>query len=182
MIKVTFCGDTKYITVPGLTQWDYGRMLRIYGLSPRKGERFEFHFAPEGARVAFRCAGVVKDEDYIESMIPAKLLELGTNMNAYLYRTEENQGMTVYTVHMLVKRRPKPEDYDAPADRNIIRQIQEELDKKADGIQLIEDSHQLQLTARGDPVGDAIQLPDGAAGEVESITNPEIDDMMKGEE
>lgn len=51
--------------------------------------------------------------------------------------------------------------------------------KKADGAQINENN--LQLTSEGEPVGDPVTLPSGAGGEVESIPNDEIDEMMKGE-
>lgn len=175
MIEATFEGERKRTEVCGLTQWDYGRTLIVEGIEPEPNELFEFHFAEEGAREALRCAGEIRD-GCVESVIPAELLETGRDINAYLYRTDPGKGMTIYTVYMPVKKRPKPEDYDAPSDKNIIQQIREELEKKADGIKLTEAG--LILTSGGDQVGEPVDLQ----GEgIEPIPNEEIDEIMKGE-
>lgn len=177
MIDVAFDGQKKRVEVGGLTQWDYGRKIRIHGLNPQPEELFEFHYAPEGSCEAFRCKGNVDESEYIESEIPAKFLELGVNINVYIYRTDPERGMTIYTVYLIVKKRPKPEDYDAPADKNIIRQLQDELAGKADGLQITDEG--LQLMSGNDPIGDPV--PAGTA-DIESIPDSEIDEIMKGED
>lgn len=179
MIEVAFDGQKKRAEVGGLTQWDYGRKIRIHGLNPQPDEMFEFHFAPEGSREAFRCSGSIDESGYIESDIPAKFLELGVNINVYIYRTDPGKGMTIYTVYLIVKKRPKPEDYDAPADKNIIRQIQEELVGKADGLQMTDAG--LQLMSGDDPIGTPVEIPSGTV-DIISIPDNEIDEIMKGEE
>ena len=179
MIEVAFDGQKKRTEIGGLTQWDYGRKIRIHGLNPQPEEMFEFHFAPEGSREAFRCSGSIDESGYIESDIPAKFLELGVNINVYIYRTDPGKGMTIYTVYLIVKKRPKPEDYDAPADKNIIRQIQEELIGKADGMQMTDAG--LQLMSGDDPIGPPVELP-SAIVDIMPIRDTEIDEIMKGEE
>lgn len=179
MIEVAFDGQKKRTEIGGLTQWDYGRKIRIHGLNPQPEEMFEFHFAPEGSREAFRCSGSIDESGYIESDIPAKFLELGVNINVYIYRTDPGKGMTIYTVYLIVKKRPKPEDYDAPADKNIIRQIQEELIGKADGMQMTDSG--LQLMSGDDPIGTPVKIQSGTV-DIISIPDTEIDEIMKGEE
>lgn len=179
MIAVAFDGQKKRAEVGGLTQWDYGRKIRIHGLNPQPDEMFEFHFAPEGSCEAFRCSGNVDESGTLESDIPAKFLELGVNINAYIYRTDPEKGMTIYTVYLIVKKRPKPEDYDAPADKNIIRQIQEELSVKADGMKMTDDG--LQLMSGDDPIGPPVEIPSGTV-DIISIPDNEIDEIMKGDE
>ena len=179
MIEVAFDGQKKRVEVGGLTQWDYGRKLRVHGLNPQADEMFEFQFAPEGSCGAFRCAGSVDESGSIESDIPSKFLELGVNIITYIYRTDPEKGMTIYTVYLIVKKRPKPEDYDAPADKNIIRQIQEELNRKADGMQVTDGG--LQLMSGNDPIGSPVELP-SASVDIMPIPDTEIDEIMKGEE
>ena len=179
MIEVAFDGQKKRTEIGGLTQWDYGRKIRIHGLNPQPEEMFEFHFAPEGSREAFRCSGSIDESGYIESDIPAKFLELGVNINVYIYRTDPGKGMTIYTVYLIVKKRPKPEDYDAPADKNIIRQIREELIGKADGMQMTDAG--LQLMSGDDPIGTPVKIQSGTV-DIISIPDNEIDEIMKGEE
>ena len=179
MIAVAFDGQKKRAEVGGLTQWDYGRKLRVHDLKPQPGEIFEFHYAPEGCCEAFRCKGDINEDGYIESDIPSKFLELGVNINAYVYRTDPEKGMTIYTIYLIVKKRPKPEDYDAPADKNIIRQMQEELAGKADGMQMTDAG--LQLMSGDDPIGPPVELP-SASVDIMPIPDTEIDEIMKGEE
>ncbi len=180
MIEVAFDGENRREEAGGLTQWDYGRLLRIHGLKPRDEELFEFHFALEGDSVAFRCKGEINREaGYITAEIPAGLLKTGKNLNTYIYRTDPEKGMTIYTVYLVVKKRPKPEDYSAPADKNIIRQLQDDMNKKADGLQLTDDG--LQLFSGDVPIGSPVDIPAGSV-EIISIPDTEIDEIMKGEE
>ena len=179
MIEVAFDRQKKRVEICGLTQWDYGRKIKVHGLNPRDGETFEFHFAPEGSCEAFRCKGSIDEAGSVESGIPARVLESGDNINAYIYRTDPEKGMTIYTIYLIVKKRPRPENYDAPEDKNIIRQIQEDLIGKADGLQMTDSG--LQLMSGDDPIGDPVDIPSGTM-DIISIPDDEIDEIMKGEE
>lgn len=56
----------------------------------------------------------------------------------------------------------------------------EQLKQKGDGLQL--EGNQLQLLSGNDPIS-SVNLPNsGGTVEIESITNPEIDEIMKGAE
>lgn len=159
-----------------LTQWDYGQIIRIRGIPLIN--QIEIHFAQSRSGRAFRTIAEIK-EDYLQAYIPNKFLEEAGSIYAYVYVTTPESGRTEYTICMTVKARARPEDYEAPADKDIIAQLREEVKKKADGAQINENN--LQLTSEGEPVGDPVALPSGAGGEVESIPNDEIDEMMKGE-
>lgn len=79
-----------------------------------------------------------------------------------------------------VKRRAKPQDYDAPDEQDLLRQIIAKLNKKGDKLQLEE--NRLQLFSEENLLSE-VELPEGGgtAVEIESITGPEIDEIMKGE-
>ena len=177
MIEIAFQEGERYKEiVRKLTQWDYGQQIRITGI-PISGD-VEVHFAQSGDCRAFRVAADV-EEDRLSAEIPNKFLEEARSIYAYVYVTTPESGRTEYTICMTVKTRARPEDYEAPADKDIIAQLREEVKKKADGAQI--NKNNLQLTSEGEPVGDPVTLPSGAGGEVESIPNDEIDEMMKGE-
>ena len=56
----------------------------------------------------------------------------------------------------------------------------EQLKQKGDGLQL--EGNQLRLLSGNDPIS-SVNLPNsGGTVEIESITNPEIDEIMKGAE
>lgn len=59
-----------------------------------------------------------------------------------------------------------------------MRQIISELDTKADDIEL--EGNELQLMSKKKGIGSKIRLTSGG-GDVTSITNQEIDEIMKGE-
>lgn len=177
MIEIAFQEGEHYKEiVRKLTQWDYGQQIRISGI-PFSGE-IEVHFAQSGGCQAFRVAADV-EEDRLSAEIPNKFLEEARSIYAYVYVTTPESGRTEYTICMTVKARARPEDYEAPADKDIIVQLREEVKKKADGAQI--SGNNLQLTSEGKPVGEPVVLPSGAGGEVESIQNNEIDKMMEGE-
>lgn len=179
MIKIMFDETEQRKETAGLTQWDYGRKLAVYGIELEESETIEVHYALEGEREAFRCPGKNTGE-YIEAEIPNSLLRDGRNINAYIYRIDEEKGMTIYTVYLIVKKRQKPEDYSAPEDQDVIAKIENDLKSKADGLRL--EGMELQLMSGETPIGEAIEIPIGQGGTAMSpIQEGEIDGMMEGE-
>ena len=166
MIRVTFNENEDYVRVNGLTQWDYGQELQIVGLAQTKGA--EVHFALEGRREAeIQTVRVVNGILY--ARIPDKLLESGENIKAYVYLATPETGETIRTIAMPVSRRPKPDDYSAPAQRNLLRELMEQIQLKADNIKAEEGF--VQLLAGGKEIGDRIRLPTGAGREIEMRNN-----------
>lgn len=179
MIKVMFDEAEQRKETGGITQWDYGRKLAIYGMELEENETIEVHYALEGELEAFRCPGENTGE-YIEAEIPNSLLKDGRNINAYIYRIDKEKGMTIYTVYLIVKKRQKPEDYSAPEDRDVIAKMENDLKGKADGLRL--EGMELQLMSGETPIGEAIEIPIGQGGTVmKPIQEGEIDGIMEGE-
>ena len=110
-------------------------------------------------------------EGVIYSRIPDKLLESGEELCAYVYIADKDSGETVRTIVLPVKRRPKPGDYDAPAEKNLLRQLMEQVKGKADSMTLDESGRYLQLTSNGKLVGDRIRLNVAAGREIELKNN-----------
>ena len=114
--------------------------------------------------------------------IPNELLKKNGIINAYVYQTIPGEGRTTFEVRLGVKARKKPQDYEAPDDKHALEQVLEQLNKKGDRLYLEENRMQL---FSGENLLSEVELPEGGGSEtveIESITNPEIDEIMKGAE
>ena len=169
MIRADFENNGHSISVPGLTQWDYGHVLEIYGL--QYAISVEVHYAIRRQREDAIIDVPNVREGVIYSRIPDKLLESGEELCAYVYIADKDSGETVRTIVLPVKRRPKPGDYDAPAEKNLLRQLMEQVKGKADSMTLDESGRYLQLTSNGKLVGDRIRLNVAAGREIELKNN-----------
>lgn len=176
MLIANFNPDDRAIYLSGLYQWDYGQQLKICGLEIQTPQ-IQVHFAQSGAPDALIVIGEVQ-EGNILAEIPNIQLRQSREITAYVYPATESEGETIREVHLKVKARAKPEEYDAPDQKNALQQILDVAQGKADGAEIVDGV--LQLTAGGSPVGDPVELP-GGAGDMEPISNEEIDQTMKGE-
>lgn len=166
ILKVDFTDEyKKHITATGLTQWDYGQKLEIYGIPDVT--HAEVHFCCESDTEALiQQAEII---DCISVNIPDVLLRTGENIKAYVYIATAKEGRTVRTITLVVKQRQRPEDYTAPPEKNLLREILEKLDLKADNIKLTE--NELQLLSGGKGIGSKIRLPTGSGGREIELRN-----------
>lgn len=166
MIRVVFNDNEEYARANGLTQWDYGQELQIIGLGPVQNA--EVHFALEGCREA-EIQTVKMENEILYVRIPDKLLEKGENIKAYVYLATPDHGETIKTIAMPVVRRPRPDDYSSPAERNLLRELMKKVDLKADNITAVDGY--IQLLAGEKEIGDRIRLPSGTGREIELRNN-----------
>lgn len=164
-MRIDFKDDRKNITVIGLDQWDYGQKLEIYGIPDVT--HAEVHFCCESDTEALIKQAQVTD--HITADIPDKLLRTGENLKAYVYIATATEGKTIRTITMIVNRRQRPEDYTALPEKNLLREILEKLDLKADDIELKE--NELQLLSGGKGIGSKIRLPGGSGGREIELRN-----------
>lgn len=164
-MRVDFKDDRKNITVIGLDQWDYGQKLEIYGIPDVT--HAEVHFCCESDTEALIKQAQVTD--HITADIPDKLLRTGENLKAYVYIATATEGKTIRTITMIVNSRQRPEDYTALPEKNLLREILEKLDLKADDIELKE--NELQLLSGGKGIGSKIRLPGGSGGREIELRN-----------
>lgn len=164
-MRVDFKDDRKNITVIGLDQWDYGQKLEIYGIPDVT--HAEVHFCCESDTEALIKQAQVTD--HITADIPDKLLRTGENLKAYVYIATATEGKTIRTITMIVNRRQRPEDYTVLPEKNLLREILEKLDLKADDIKLTE--NELQLLSGGKGIGSKIRLPAGSGGREIELRN-----------
>lgn len=169
MIMAVFQNQDSIVTATGLTQWDYGQVLRILGLCGLK--RTEVHFALDGGGPALIQLAQMEEDGAVTVPVPDCLLETGRSIVAYVYVTDQMSGETIRTIRMPVTRRAKPQDYDSPAEKSLLRQVLDQLALKADDLSLVDGL--LQLTANGQGIGTKIRLPSGTSGgrEVELRNN-----------
>lgn len=116
-IKAYFPKDVDDITVGGLTQWDYGQTLEIYGL--KLPALVEVHFANREMKEATVRIGETLN-DVTTVFIPDGCLEHASETRAWVYiiSNEGETGETVKTIHMPVVARTKPQGYDSrPIDQ-----------------------------------------------------------------
>ena len=135
MITAVFADNSDYARATGLWQWDYGQRLRIEGL--HLPTAVEIHFAlTEQSGDAITRVGTTKD-GVTEVVIPDSLLENQAagatyEIYAWIYLADKTSGETIKRISMQVKRRPKPEGFDAPEDTELFREAIEAVNASAD--------------------------------------------------
>ena len=88
---------------------------------------------------------------------------------SYVYIATATEGKTIRTITMIVNRRQRPEDYTVLPEKNLLREILERLDLKADDIKLTE--NELQLLSGGKGIGSKIRLLGGSGGREIELRN-----------
>lgn len=177
MIYASFNDNDRVLTLSGLIQWDYGQKLTIRGLHI-PGDTIECHFAEQGKSEAVIVIGEVNDCGDIVVDIPNFMLKSGRDIRVYVYLATATEGETIRQINLSVKPRPKPTDYNAPADKNVLEQILEIAQSKADG--LTYDGNLLQLTSGGKPIGEGVEITAGSDSDMTPIENEEIDTIIEG--
>ena len=147
MIIAKFCSDGQYYkTIYGLAQWDYGQVLQVYGLE--LPDEVDIHMVEEFGNLSFTIPGYRNQDSSTSAVIPDILLQSGKNIVAYIYVCDEEQGETLRTILMPVKKRAKPENYSG-SSLTPMQEVLKELRCRADDITLKEDI--LQLMSGGHP-------------------------------
>ena len=136
MIRAMFEENVRKTEARGLVQWDYGQILQIEGL---KGiDHAEVHFAVKECSAKAEICIATIEENRILADIPDKLLEVGKDLIAYVYIADAMSGKTVRIIELPVKKREQPGDYSTPSGKNLLRQVLESLEKKADNMTVID--------------------------------------------
>ncbi len=136
MIIANFDPGNDYKRVSGLSQWDYGQMLRIQGLDLPAAVEIHFSLTDIGGESITRI-GVTQD-GVTDVVIPDSMLEneeeLGEQYSifVYIYLSDSKSGETIKKIEMFVKTRPKPEAWDKPGDEEIFHETIEVVNSAAD--------------------------------------------------
>lgn len=163
MIRAMFEENVRKTEARGLVQWDYGQILQIEGL---KGiDHAEVHFAVKECSAKAEICIATIEENRILADIPDKLLEVGKDLIAYVYIADAMSGKTVRIIELPVKKREQPGDYSTPSGENLLRQVLESLEKKADNMTVIDG--ELQLLSGDTPVGNRVRMETAAGKEIE---------------
>lgn len=163
MIRAMFEENVRKTEARGLVQWDYGQILQIEGL---KGiDHAEVRFAVKECSAKAEICIATIEENRILADIPDKLLEVGKDLIAYVYIADAMSGKTVRIIELPVKKREQPGDYSTPSGKNLLRQVLESLEKKADNMTVIDG--ELQLLSGDTPVGNRVRMETAAGKEIE---------------
>lgn len=163
MIRAMFEENVRKTEARGLVQWDYGQILQIEGL---KGiDHAEVHFAVKECSAKAEICIATIEENRILADIQDKLLEVGKDLIAYVYIADAMSGKTVRIIELPVEKREQPGDYSTPSGKNLLRQVLESLEKKADNMTVIDG--ELQLLSGDTPVGNRVRMETAAGKEIE---------------
>lgn len=103
-ITVNIPDDADRVTLHGLTQWDYGETLMVYGNLPSK---VEVHFGYPGLREAL-VVSVNTSASSISVPIPDVCLEQAGDVTVWLYEVGSTYGRTLYTLTLPIIPRLRP--------------------------------------------------------------------------
>lgn len=117
IVIAVFGGSRSARTCP-LYQWDYGQVLRFAGINLPETYKVHFSNAPTTGNAKTQIG------DATGVTIPDEYLTTGLPVYAWVYlNTGENDGETVYMVHIPVIQRPQPtEDAPTPVQQGLIEQ------------------------------------------------------------
>ncbi len=127
--------NVDYITVPGLTQYDFGQILRIEGLSLPNVVEVHFSVSERGG-TSLICVGAVSN-NVTEVKIPNRLLvnngiASDYDIYAWIYIRGEEAGESIKRIKMPVKSRPRPEDFEELEDEEMFTEVINQVNAAAD--------------------------------------------------
>lgn len=174
MITAIFTQHSK-TTVYGLTQWDYGRMLKVVA-DIDIPDRTEVQFYQDGLDSrGYLRRGTVR--------IPDRMLQDEETITAYIYIRSDTSGETILTACLPITARPRPTDYimqDMEEYQRLlppggipgqvpVRQDGDDYaidwGHRADGV-VYKDEY-LQLMSGNIPVGERVRIISGTGREIE---------------
>lgn len=167
MICVTLREEDNFTKKSGLYQWDYGQKLMISGIPLL--ENVEVHFAHKNTEALIQIAQVTESGLLVD--IPDVLLRSPYEIYVYIYIADPDEGKTIKSIILTVQQREKPVDYNVSDEKNLLRQLLEEVKGKADN--LAYENGYLQLLSAGKKIGERIRLTAGSGKEVELRNNGE---------
>ncbi len=129
MVYAKFTHALTNVTTNPVTQWDYGRTLRIDGLDLPTAVRIDFGIS--GEQTTISRIGTTKDR-VTAVVIPDSFLEQSNNLVAYVYVNDTTEGKTVRTINIPITARAKPEEFDTPESKELFAEAIEQLNDAAD--------------------------------------------------
>ena len=103
-IDVTL-GNSRVLCVRGIYQYDYGLIMRLYGIP--SGVTWQIHFGYQGMPESIMALTETVD-DVVEVQIPDSMLLQPRDISCYVYWESEEYGVTEYEIHLPILRRIKP--------------------------------------------------------------------------
>lgn len=106
-IDVYLGNNNKRQIVHGIYQYDHGLKLRIHGLPTNAVWQMQYGYA--GNRTSVTVFSTLEDGTVVAA-IPDMLLMQPNNLTCYIYFEDEEFGLTVYEIQILITPRVKPSD------------------------------------------------------------------------
>lgn len=154
IITANFSAGETSVRVTGLTQYDYGAVLRMQGLNLPTAVEIQFSLRETGGE-APSYIGTTKD-GVTDVVIPDGMLENSDTTRdyyiyAWIYLRNETSGETVRKIIMRVNSRSKPTDYTAPDPErdSIFQKAMEAVNESAERAETAEKS--AEAWAHGHP-------------------------------
>ena len=149
-IDVTFDRE-RIARKSGLQQYDYGQILRVYGIELSGYLTVDFSLKDHGGESETRIGKIT--DGCMEVQIPNELLKNSKTtvdyymIYAYIYVTDETSGNTVYKVILQVKTRPKPSDIGVdPEEKKILDEAVNAVNEAANRAEAAENNAQQNAT------------------------------------
>lgn len=141
MVYARFTQALTNVTTNKVTQWDYGRILRIEGLKLPTAVRIDFGIS--GQQKSKSRIGITKD-GVTDVAIPDSLLEQSKNLVAYVYVNDTTKGKTVKTINIPLEARAEPEEHDSPESKALFAEAIEMINDvavRAENAEIIAKAH-----------------------------------------
>lgn len=165
MIYARFTHPLTNVTTKAVTQWDYGRKLRIEGLDLPTAVRVDFGISGEDTTIS--RIGVTKD-NVTDVVIPDSLLEQSKPLVAYVYINDTTEGKTVRTINIPVTARAKPEEFDTPEGKELFAEAIELVNDAADRVATAEESANLHADSAKESFEATKQIAEAFTGTAET--------------
>lgn len=107
MLRVCFSCYGSY-TTDSVYQWDQNHNLEITGINSR--DVSAVHFCNKKSEEAI-VVNVTKRDETVIVPIPNELLQDPLDVIGYVHSVDENNAKTIEVVHIPLRKRPKPSDY-----------------------------------------------------------------------
>lgn len=123
MIKVNLSNTNGIVQTGALSQWDFGQVMEITGLSIE--DDTEVHFANHGEDEAIIVMGKY-EEGVLIVEIPDISLTKGTDIFVFVYESSTTAGRTIRKARIPITKRAKPVGYTAPNAQDYLMRLLEE--------------------------------------------------------
>lgn len=170
MVYAKFTPALTNVTSSKVTQWDYGRTLRIEGLKLPTAVRIDIGIS--GQQTTISRIGTTKD-GVTDVVIPDSLLEQSKNLVAYVYVNDTTEGKTVRTINIPVEARAKPEEFDSPESKELFAEAIELIN----GVAVRAENAESSAKTHADSAKESLESTQKIAGSFDETSTKAVKDV-----